>query len=143
MKMNYFEAMQLGKKGYSRILEPVCRRWDLTRNELDVLLFLANNPGMDRAADVVTNRGMTKSHVSLSVTRLEARGLLRRREDPRDRRTVRLELTEAAGEIAMAGRAAQKAYFSRLFRGLSREELDAWQAILEKVNRNIAGMETE
>ena len=143
MGMNYFEAMQLGKKGYRQALDPVCRRWELTHNELDVVLFLANNPGLDRAVDIVTHRGMTKSHVSLSVSDLESRGLVRCRKDPRDQRTVRLELTESAREIAMAGRVAQKSYFGRLFRGLSREELEIWQRILEKVHENMEEMETE
>lgn len=143
MKRNYFEAMQLGKKGYGRAMESVCRQWDLTQNELNVLLFLANNPGFDRAADLVTHRGMTKSHVSLSVTNLESRGLLLRRADPQDRRTVHLELTEESREIARAGREVQRAYFGRLFRGLSREELDIWQEVMEKVCRNMEQMETE
>ena len=143
MKRNYFDAQQLAVKSYGRALEPVCRQWSLTRNELDVLLFLANNPGLDRAADIVTNRGMTKSHVSLSVTNLENHGLLRRREDSRDRRTVHLELTDAAWEIAQAGREAQKAYFGCLFRGVSREEMDAWETILEKVCENITRMASE
>lgn len=143
MDQTYFATIQLAKRGYTRTLEPVCRRWELTRNEMDVLLYLANNPGFDRAADIVANRGMTKSHVSLSVSNLESRGILKRREDPHDRRTVRLELTEAAWEIAREGQKAQQAYFRQIFRNLSREEIDAWQTTIEKVCKNIEQMETE
>ena len=79
MDIRYFEVMQDMQKNYARQLEPVCRQWKVTGNELTVLLFLSNNPGYDRAADIVERRGMTKSHVSLSVGTLEHRGLLRRR----------------------------------------------------------------
>lgn len=141
MRIDYFDTMLRAKKGYSRVLDPICRQWDLTRNEMDVLLFLANNPGYDRAADIVARRGIAKSHVSLSVGGLEAKGLLKRREDPVDRRAVHLELTEEAKDIARQGREAQKAFFSRIYAGLTREELAQWVAIIEKVSKNIENLE--
>lgn len=137
----YFDHMLKAHKGYGKHLEPICKQWGLTRNELDVLLFLHNNPGLDRAADIVSRRGIAKSHVSLSVTALEARGLLERRLDPEDRRTVHLHLTEAAIPIAEQGKAVQRAYFSRLFEGLSREEVALWLSLVEKVCKNIDNLE--
>lgn len=141
MRIDYFDTMLRAKKGYSRVLEPICKQWDLTRNEMDVLLFLANNPGFDRAADIVARRGIAKSHVSLSVGDLEAKGLLKRRDDPVDRRAVHLELTEEAKYIARQGREAQKAFFSRIYAGLTRGELEQWIAIVEKVSKNIEHLE--
>lgn len=141
MEVHYFDTLQQAKKSYSRALEPICRRWNLTRNELDVLLFLANNPGFDRAADIVSMRGMTKSHVSLSVSNLEQRGLVQRQVDPADRRTVRIRLTEAAAEPVQAGREAQDRYFRRVFQGITREELAVWKKLVLKAQENIAGME--
>ena len=135
--INYFENLQRARKIYARMLTPVCQKWALTRNALDVLLFLHNNPGLDRAADIVSRRGMTKSHVSQSVADLEKRGLLYRREDENDRRTVHLMLSETATQIAKEGVDTQRQYFAALFRGLTREELSAWRAITEKVSDNI------
>ena len=66
-RFNYFDTIARAQKGYARLLEPICKKWDLTRNELDVILFLANNPDYDRAVDIVNNRGLSKSHVSLSI----------------------------------------------------------------------------
>lgn len=137
MRMNYYDTMMRARKGYSRVMEPICSQWDLTRNELDVLVFLYNNPEFNRAADVASRRGMAKSHVSLSVNSLEAKGLLRRSEDPRDKRTVRLELTGEAEYIARQGREAQKAFFTRIYAGVTGEELAAWAAASEKISRNI------
>ena len=45
-QFNYFDTMARAQKGYAMLLEPICEKWDLTRNELDVILFLANNPNM-------------------------------------------------------------------------------------------------
>ena len=141
MEFNYFDTMLRAQKGYARMLDPICRQWDLTRNELDVLLFLANNPGLDRAADIVSRRGMAKSHVSLSVSNLESKGLLICRKDPADRRTVHLQLTEGAKEIARAGQEAQRIFFVRIHQGVSREEFDLWRRICLKISKNIEELE--
>ena len=141
LRMEYFESLLRARKGYSRIMDPICQQWDLTRNELDVILFLYNNPDRDRASDIATHRGMAKSHVSLSVTTLEDKGLLRRRTDPADRRTVHLELVGDAEYIASQGREAQKVFFSRIYAGLTAGEIQTWTRIIEKVNDNIANLE--
>ena len=141
MQFSYFDVMTRAQKGYSRYLEPVCREWGLTRNELDVILFLANNPALDRAVDIVTHRGLSKSHVSLSVSTLESRGLLLRREDPSDRRTVHLKLLPEALQAADAGRKAQRAFFDRIHAGISPEEMAVWRTMGEKISQNIKLLE--
>lgn len=141
MRIDYFNVTQQAKRKYAQLVDPICQSYDLTSNELDVLLFLYNNPEFDRAADIVTHRGMTKSHVSLSVSNLEERKLLRRNADPEDRRTVRLELAEEAKRIAQQGQEAQQRFFERIFQGLSREDLDYWQRLMETVCSNIDAME--
>ena len=140
-QFNYFDTMARAQKGYARLLEPICKKWDLTRNELDVILFLANNPEYDRASDISVHRGMAKSHVSLSVASLEEKGLLRRRGNVHDRRAVHLELTGDAHEIATQGQAAQNGFYSAIFAGLTREEMAFWSGITRKVSDNISRMD--
>ena len=134
--INYFDLTGRAKKQYSRVLEPVSRKWALTQNELNVLLFLYNNPQYDRAADIVVCRGISKSHVSLSVNNLEGRGLLRRVGSD-GRRRAHLELTEQGRAIAQEGREAQRSYFTELYRGITPEEVDQWRRITQKVCENI------
>ena len=133
----YFDILSQSQKAYSRQLEPVCRKWDLTRSEVDVLLFLHNNPEYDRAADIVTRRGMTKSHVSMSVANLADRGLLARQTSPDDRRTTHLRLLEEGAKIAAEAREAQQGFFDMLYEGISPEELALWENITQKVVGNI------
>ena len=140
-QFNYFDTMARAQKGYARLLEPICKKWDLTRNELDVMLFLANNPALDRAADIVTHRGLVKSHVSLSVSTLESKGFLYRQADPEDRRTVHLKLMPEAFLIAQAGREAQKAFLDKIHQGISQEELEIWRGMTQKIKANIKATE--
>lgn len=139
--LNYFDNAQRGRKEYYRSLEPVCRRWELTRNELDIILFLANNPTLNRASDIVTRRGMAKSHVSQSVSQLESRGYLKARQDPADRRITRLSLTSEAAEPAAQAQAAQRAFFSQVLKGLTQEDIALWHHLMEKVWDNLETME--
>ena len=133
----FFDILGQSQKAYGRHLEPVCKKWDLTRSEADVLLFLYNNPEYDRAADIVTHRGMTKSHVSLSVSSLADRGLLLRQDSPEDRRTVHLRLSEEGCAIAAEAREAQQRFFGGLYTGISPQELEQWDRITQKVFENI------
>ena len=70
------------KRAYDSVFRPVMARHGLTRNEVDVLLFLANNPGRDTAVELVELRGLAKSQVCRSVEALQARGMLVGEQDP-------------------------------------------------------------
>lgn len=138
---DYLDLMGQAQRHYSRYLEPVSKRWSLTQNELDILLFLLNNPRFDRAADIVAKRGISKSHVSLAVNSLGERQLLTRRSSPEDRRTVHLSLTSQGKTIAEEGKAAQQRYFARLYRGITPEEFEHLNKIKRKIFRNIEELE--
>ena len=133
----FFDILGKSQKAYTRQLEPVCRKWELTRSELDVMLFLYNHPQYDRAADIVEHRGMAKSHVSLSVANLEQRGLLVRTFSSSDRRTAHLQLTREGSAIAQEGRQLQQLFFSRLYAGVEPEEMVFWEKIVKKVHENV------
>ena len=140
-QFNYFDTMARAQKGYARLLEPICKKWNLTRNELDVILFLANNPAYDRAVDIVNHRGLSKSHVSMSINSLESRGLLLRTPDPKDRRTVHLQLTDKAREITDVGCRVQKQFMDYLHQGVTEEQLELMRLFAERVYENIQNIE--
>ena len=140
---SYFDAMSKAKKEYSRCLEPVCRGFGLTQNELAVLLFLRNNPGLDRAADIVSCRGIAKSHVSLAVSQLEARGILARRYDPSDHRACHLALTGKGMDIAEAGSQRQRQFFEALYARVTPEERELMRSVTRKIMDNVAAFECE
>ena len=140
--IHYFDTAASAQKYYTKITDPLCKTWELTHNELDILLFLHNNPEFDRAADIVSRRGIAKSHVSLSVTNLEKRELLLRRYDENDRRTAHLVLTEEGCAIAAQGRELQQRYFSAIYQGISRDELKVMRNIVRKIQDNIRNFDT-
>ena len=138
---DYFESIASARKSYARLLEPICQECKLTRNELDILLFLYNNPEYNRAADIVSRRGIAKSHVSLSVTTLEEKGLLLRRFSEQDRRTAHLELQEPGRVIADRARQKQLQYLTMLYQGISEEEFEIWRNIMKRIRNNIIAID--
>lgn len=130
------EYIHAGRILYAACLEPVCRKYGLARTELDILMFLANNPQHDTAAAVVELRFLAKSHVSTSVKALERAGLLEKYQLPGDRRAVHLRVLPAAAAVA-DGQAAQERFRSALNAGLSGEELRTLEKCAAKLTQNI------
>lgn len=122
---------------YSACLEPVCRKYGLNRTELDILLFLSNNPQYDTAADICAVRSLAKSHVSTSVRTLEGAGFLEKYQLPADRRSLHLRVLPAAEAVITGGRAAQERFCSVLNAGLTPEELHAFERTCEAIMRNV------
>ena len=74
--MKFVDFMADSRDFYTGLIDPVCKKYGLTQMEFNILLFLANNPECDTAAQIIKKRAFTKSHVSMSVRSLEERGLL-------------------------------------------------------------------
>lgn len=90
--VNPLEQQNAVKTLYSEFVSPVCAKYGLTRIELDILLFLANNTHYDTATDIVEVRFLAKSQVSAAIKNLEARGCLRREYQLENRKTAHLRL---------------------------------------------------
>ena len=133
-------VVQQFRRYYDRQFTDLLARSGLTMLEMDVILFLTNNPGHDTARDVTELRGLSKSQVSAAVDLLAERGLLDRLPDRADRRVVHLALTEAGAALARQGRQIQSACLEKLFSGLTPAETDRFQQLLEKV---LTGAETQ
>lgn len=88
--MVFWENQKVVLAYYAQCVKPVCEAHGLTRMEFDILLFLANNPVYDTAADIVRIRMLTKSHVSGALKRLETDGYLYTAYHAGNRKTIHL-----------------------------------------------------
>lgn len=125
-------------KLYARMLVPAREASGLTQAELDILLFLANNPEYDTASNIVAMRHLAKSNVSVGIRSLEAKGLLRRRSDGRDLRVDHLELTAAAQEPVELGREGQQRFGALLFQGFSTKDRAELERLMDRIQQNVS-----
>ena len=69
-------------------------RFELTREEWRVLVWLATEPGM-AATELGARANLDKMQVSRAIARMEKDGLLEREQDPDDRRSLKVRLRPA------------------------------------------------
>ena len=98
------------KKYHAARFEAASVQYGLNQLEIDILLFLHNNPGYDTARDICTYRQLKPALVSLYVENLVQSGHLRRESVPEDRRKCRLLLTAQALPVVEKGLALQAAF---------------------------------
>lgn len=125
------------KKLYSHLCLAVMKKYNLTRSELDILLFLYNNPNFDNAKDIVEKRGLSKSHASMGIEKLVVKGYLNSYQDQKDRRKYHLKLLNASLPIIKDGLEAQKQFGQILFKDFSEEEIKIYLKMYKKICQNI------
>lgn len=137
MLFDLWDGLSLFKKIYDQSLEPVCKKYQLTRMELDILLFLANNPGYDTAKDIIERRRLTKSHVSMSLKDLEKRDLVQKEYYPGNQKTAHLKLSSASIQMVAEGQQAQKKFFQTVFRDFNPEDVSRMEDYFERMRKNM------
>ncbi len=135
---NPWEHQNAIKALYAKCVEKPCETHQITRMELDILLFLANNPLYDTATDITEIRYLSKSQVSSSVKLLERCGYIRKEYTGGNRKTVHLKLCDKAADIIRDGRLAQEKFLSVMLKGFSNEELNNMKLYNSRILHNIS-----
>ena len=107
-----------------------------------VLMYLAAHGSSNQVA-LADEFEIDKGSIAKTVSKLEEKGLVRREENPQNRREKRLELTSAAGEILTAMRCEHASLDSVLFAGLSDDERETTCRTLNVIAGNLVKAEEE
>lgn len=122
---------------YAAACKPLCQSLGLTQTAFDILMFLANNPDCQTAADIVELRRIKPNLVSINVDKLVQRGYLVRGTVAGDRRKILLQCTPAAMPIIEKGRRMQADFGEMLVRNIRPELLAAFSETTELMNQNM------
>lgn len=135
MDVSFLNMSKYARKVYEKLESSVCRNYDLTLIEMDILLFLANNPEYVTAQDIVEVRMLAKSHVSTSVDHLIKTGFLSK--SSAQKRNIPLALTSRGLEAAKAGQMMQVTFSEILKGGFEEEEMEQLQKFHERITKNL------
>jgi DNA-binding MarR family transcriptional regulator len=117
-------------------------RAELTASQFGTLVFL-RRAGIASVSAIAKDVGLSKAATSQLVEKLVERRLVRRTEDPLDRRRKRVELTDAGASLVRAFDNAQVSSIERLLACLPQEtraRLDAAvREALAAVSKNLRG----
>lgn len=125
------------KKYYTAQFAGAAAAYGLNQLEIDILLFLHNNPELCTASDICRYRGLAKSNVSAAVERLRSRGVLEVLPAPDNRRQRILRFTGVARPMAEALAEIQRRTLEPLFDGFTAAEQQALQEYLCRMDANI------
>ena len=135
-----FDLLSMRQRGfrlYEEMFSKVLKEYDLTQMEMDILLFLANNPEYDTASQIVSIRRLTKSHVSVSVEQLVQKGFLMRTYENGNSKVIHLRIEEEAQKVIASGRQCQKSFADLISEGISAEKLCIAEEVLKQMFDNV------
>ena len=130
---NFLAIRQVLYHLYTGMFDGMQKRLGMTQMEINILLFLANNPEMDTAAEVVSACKLSKSQVSMAVENLAKKGYLGRVTEGR---RIHLQLLPAADEVIREGFACRQEFTDVVLEGVSDEERAKLNAVLLRVAEN-------
>lgn len=124
-------------KAYRKVMEPLGEQYDLLPVAVDIILFLANNPGFPTAGDLCKMRLLKPSLVSFHVDKLVDEGYLTRTVAADDRRKITLKLTDKGNEVAQKGQQLQQEFGEKMAQGIAEDKMKLFVECLEKFDSNL------
>lgn len=137
MKESFIKTISLVKRLYDQCMQPACTAFSINRMELDILIFLANNPAYRTATDIIEYRKLTKSHVSTSLKGLAEKGYLEKYYEKNNHKTIYLKLTDQADPIIHCGRNCQRQFTETVFCHFTAQEKEQFALLSDKLIQNI------
>ena len=101
---SFWNFISAAEDEYSVYRKRIMAKFSLSAAETDIIMFLANNPDYDTAADISKVRRILKSQVSVSVKSLCEKGLLTGTYKDGNKKSVHLSLTEKAKPVVTYGK---------------------------------------
>lgn len=117
-------ALVRAEKAVVRELTRSLAALDLKIGQLDVMMNIYRNPGRSQH-DVARKLLIGRSNVTMLLPQLEAQGLIRREGDQKDKRVIRLFLTERGEERLMEALEVYTALIDRVMAQSTPEQCDA------------------
>ena len=125
------------KTYYGMMFRESGKKFHLSQLEMDIMLFLKNNPRFNTARDLCAKRGIAKSNASTGIRSLEEKKILKITVDEESRKVHRLMLTDSGEEIVSKLQDIQKQCFETMLKGFSKTEIDQMKSFLDRFDNNI------
>lgn len=118
-------------------LSDIREKYGLKRIELEILYYLSQCKGKNTSTDIHKYLKMNKGHISQAVDCLCKKNYLSAALDQEDRRYVHYTITDQADVIIQDITEKWARLHQRIFDGISREDLEKFRKISEKMKENM------
>jgi MarR family transcriptional regulator, transcriptional regulator for hemolysin len=121
------------------VLDKRLSKHGLTRSHWRAVLYIWRTPGISQT-ELSEILDLSRMGVTGLLDRMEIKGLVTRKDDPKDRRVKRIYLTEATQELVPGITAIGGAMVDDFFAGISAKDQKALINLLVKVKQNGNGL---
>ena len=108
----------------------------LPPSHVKVIFYLLNN-GSSSVSDIASNLGISKPNMTPIIDKLLRDDLVHRTEDPKDRRIVRIALTQKALDISTEHKKILKELLFSKLSTLSNDDLKQMENLISQLNNII------
>ncbi len=122
---------------YRKTLSSSNESYDLSPNELGLMMIMYLDPSINTANQIVKLLGTTKGLASRNVDNLTKKGLIKTNQDEKDRRIVRLTLCNEAEKICEKIRRKNEELYKKAFEGIDMNDVMLTLSTLQKIVANI------
>lgn len=141
MLENFMEHYYKIEKAYRRFFHEEAEKYQLTPNEVLVVIFLyERGSSVDTAKDIAQYEGVSKGLVARSVDSLTEKGYLTLVRDETDRRVIHLHLTRQCDEIVQQMAEKKKRFLECIQKDIPKEDIQITARTLQHFMENISSL---
>lgn len=133
------ETWSLFRKTFAklqRIAEDDLRKYGTTPSQFSILWNLSVEESTPMS-ELSKQSACVNSNITSIIGRMEERGLVKRIQDRKDRRVVRVELTEEGKKLYNQTVAQHKEFLAKMLECYTEEELEILNKLLDKVYEHV------
>ena len=95
----YIIYFRKAKKLYKNYIENDLSVYDLSENEIEIIMYLNRNTIKNTAKDIVEYLGLSKGMISRTIDQLIAKEILEFEKDKKDKRVYRLKISDKSKKL--------------------------------------------
>lgn len=125
------------REAYSNYLSLAFEDGSFSPNEINILIFLYNNPNINTSKELTLTLGVSKGLISRSVESLISKGLLIKEKDVDDRRSELLKLSEKAKPLIVRMEKSKDAFAQSVIKDIDVKDLAVYQKVQQQIDQNL------
>ena len=131
------------KKLFDKSMKQIAKKYDLTKSEVFILSIIKHNPETLKSCTIVKNHNFSKAYVSQVTNSLKEKGYISLVTDSDDKRYQRIKLLNKADNVLNEITKVFKVNLNIIKKGITKEELDNFMGIIDKIIKNLKDYEEE
>lgn len=131
------------KKLFDKSMKQIAKKYDLTKSEVFILSIIKHNHETLKSCTIVKNHNFSKAYVSQVTNSLKEKGYISLETDSDDKRYQRIKLLNKADNVLNEITKVFKVNLNIIKKGITKEELDNFMGIIDKIIKNLKDYEEE